>query len=176
MANGLEMVIVGIDPGITGALAALIVLPDECRVSVWDIPTKPRDYGKASEIDGAALANLLRPLAAFNDKVRVCIESQQAHSVGSPATVWSLAHSTGVIVGCLSALAFRFSYVAPAEWKRDLGLSRDKKLSLKRARELYPLAVDLLTRHDRAEALLIAHYAKIKEAGTLEALQAHRTA
>jgi hypothetical protein len=37
-----------------------------------------------------------------------------------------------------------------------------KMLSMERAKRLYPSAVELITRHDRAEALLIAHYCWLK--------------
>ncbi len=160
MENESSMIVVGIDPGLDGALAALAVESGARRViSIWDMPTKPRDYGKGAEIDGAKLAGLLKRIAGLGYQVRVCVEGQNPRNIGSPKTVWSLGHSTGVIAGCLAALGFQVTYADPGKWKRELGLSADKELSLALARKLYSDQDSELTRNDRAEALLIAHYA-----------------
>ena len=51
--------------------------------------------------------------------------------------------------------------VRPQVWKKALGVTSDKNTSLALARELFPEAVlDLKKHHGKAEALLIAEYAR----------------
>ncbi|MGH2928174.1 MAG: hypothetical protein ACRDL8_08225 [Solirubrobacteraceae bacterium] len=50
--------------------------------------------------------------------------------------------------------------VTAATWKRALGLGPDKHAALHKARLLFPTAeLGLAKHHNRAEALLIAHWA-----------------
>ena len=73
----------------------------------------------------------------------------------------------GEIIGVVTANNFRLDYVAPGVWKRTFGLSKDKELSRRKATELFPQHRHNLARkkdHNRAEALLIAEYAR--RAGT----------
>ena len=67
----------------------------------------------------------------------------------------------GIALSLVDRLLCPAHLVTPQKWKKDMGLTSDKRTSLKMARELWPNAP--LTRqkdNGRAEALLIAEWAR----------------
>jgi crossover junction endodeoxyribonuclease RuvC len=75
----------------------------------------------------------------------------------------------GLWIGIIAALGLPCTQVAPQTWKKALMAGMpDKDASRQRAQELYPQCVKDLSRkkdHNRAEALLLAHYGKITTRG-----------
>lgn len=152
--------ILGIDPGVSGALA---LLTDGGNQVVWVQDMPVRDAGKkarkAHEIDGAALAHLLRPCLA--DITMACIEEVHAMPGQGVSSMMSLGDSRGCIRGVLEALGISVERVEPATWKRAMGLiGSDKDASRAAAIRIYPTCTDLARKkdHGRAEAILIARY------------------
>ena len=152
------MLIVGIDPGITGAVAA--VTPSGALQWVVDMPI--RDAGKrarkANEIDGASLARLLRVYVA--DIGEVWIEEVSAMPGQGVSSMFGLGDSRGCIRGVIEALGLSTQRVHPRAWKRSLGLDSDKDASRALAIRLYPGCEALARKkdHNRAEAILLARY------------------
>jgi crossover junction endodeoxyribonuclease RuvC len=146
--------VIGFDPGLTGALA--ILTGDGALETVHDLPII-RDRSLAW-VDGAELQSLI--LAA--------LQGRQAHAiverVGSMprqgiASAFLFGCGFGSILGVLQALHLPLTFVTPAAWKASYGLTKYKHASLHKARLLYPTAELHLAKHDgRAEALLIARY------------------
>jgi crossover junction endodeoxyribonuclease RuvC len=149
---------VGIDVGITGAVAVL----DKGFVQLYDIPT--REVGGNAkvkrEVDGPALARMLEYLPI--QKTRVLIERTNAMPGQGVASMFSMGVSRGVVLGVLGCLALPYAEVTPQKWKKAFGLVKaPKSESIRLAIELYPAAAQWLTRakdHNRAEAILLAHY------------------
>lgn len=147
----------GIDPGLSGAVAALDA---QGRIHLLeDLPTVTRGNGRVKrELDPAGLAHLLRPLVT--DSKLAVVEQVGSMPGQGVASVFSLGHSAGVIVGVIATLGIPLQLVAPAVWKKSYGVGRDKTLSRTLASRLFPLTN--LTRvrdHNLAEALLLARYA-----------------
>lgn len=160
------MIFIGIDPGVSGAVAA--VGPNSCDVE--DIPTvEMGGTGRTvRKIDGLALAKMLRRFVPAGEACMVVLEDvhvMPSSKSGSAANT-SLLHSKGVIEGVLAVLRMQTELVNSRKWKGMYGLDSDKKASLEKARTLYPvLAKSRLARvadHNRAEGLLLAHYGKVK--------------
>lgn len=160
------MIWIGIDPGVSGAVAA--IGPNSCDVE--DIPTiEMGGTGRTvRKIDGLALAKLLRRFVPAGEACMVVLEDvhvMPSSKSGSAANT-SLLHSKGVIEGVLAVLRMQTELVNSRKWKGIYGLDSDKKASLEKARTLYPvLAKSRLARvadHNRAEGLLLAHYGKVK--------------
>jgi crossover junction endodeoxyribonuclease RuvC len=154
MSAGLYL---GIDPGLTGALALLN--SDGSLHGVEDLPVMARGKGRVKhEIDPAALARLLRPHAA---DIELAVVEQVGSMPGQGvASVFSMGHSLGCIVGVVQALGIPLQLVAPAVWKRRAGISADKNLARSAAIRLWPAApLDRIKSHGRAEALLLARFA-----------------
>lgn len=152
--------IVGCDPGISGAIALLH--DDGSFADVIDMPVielkvngKKRNRIVAASIARAVL-NWQRtgPLHGIIEAVGPMPRdgSSQAFGMGKAA---------GILEGVLVALDVPISLVTPAVWKRAMGLSADKGLARMRASQTWPTHADKFKRvkdDGRAEAALIALY------------------
>jgi hypothetical protein len=165
------MVTIGIDGGLTGAIA---ILGAE-RADVVDIPTMQLAGGTITKrIDARALVQLVKahakhPTTGF-DGVLVCIEALATGGTGkgrgNAMTIGSQYRTRGSIEAAIDILGMpRVIEVTPQSWKKFYGLGgKEKRDSLALARDLYPeLSQTHLKRaadHNRAEAVLIAHWAR----------------
>ena len=150
------MLTLGIDPGMTGAVAMLDaggiieLLADLPCISSLSLKW----------IDGAALQSLL--LEAIADRpCRAVIERVSAMPRQGLASSFQFGVGFGSILGVLQTLQLPIELITPAVWKRGVGVTADKKSSLHAARLRFPTADLKLAKHDgRAEALLLATYAQ----------------
>lgn len=150
------MTIIGIDPGVSGAIA---VLRDH-TAAVADLPVT--QLGGMNVIDALALVEMLVNIGPVD---MVVMEDNRARLGQGVRGAWSMGASFGIIYGVLAALERPLTGVKPKEWQATMGLTgvgsgaERKDAHRARARELYPmLACELVRRkdHDRADALLIA--------------------
>lgn len=168
---------VGIDPGLTGAVACVDC---EGSVQIWDTPTLKFEkrtgvkVGHRTEYDVPAMVDLLVKirkafwtLDVLNDPVAIVIEKQQAMPKDMRGTIgaFSSGWGFGLWVGVMTALGMRHEPIRPTEWKPVLmkGLPKEKDASRMRACQIFPKAVELLDRkkdHGRAEALLLAEWGR----------------
>lgn len=156
------MIVCGIDPGVTGALA---FIGPGGRCALEDLPTiEVPGAGRTNrKLCGRGLADLLRKHVPPDEVCMVVIEdvhTMPGNKSGASANT-SLMHSKGVIEGVLGVLRVEIRLVNSQRWKRFYGLGKDKKESLVKARVLFPAIQGKLTRvmdNNRAEALLIANY------------------
>ena len=156
------MIIVGIDPGLTGAVAAV---DSAGTCTVEDIPTVdlPGDGLIRRRVDGLALARMLRNMVPAGHACMVVIEAVQTMGGKNNAvqTQGSLMRTLGAIEAAAEILRMPMQPALPRVWKRFYGLGNEKGRSLEIARTLYPTApLKLAKHHNRAEALLLAHYGK----------------
>lgn len=147
----MSAIIIGCDPGKTGALAAID--QDGNLHDTWDMPV----VGKV--VAAPLLADIFVPLQRVAE---VCV-IEDVHS--SPQMGVTSAFSFGRALGALEGVALGANipvrFVSPRRWKRALGLSPDKELSRRRAIELWPAQSAMFARKmdaDRAEAALIAYW------------------
>ena len=149
----------GIDPGLTGALAALHA--DGRLLALHDVPTLTLHTSRGTKqgYDVPGMCALLRPYAAT--QAHVLIEESQAMPGQGVRSMWTIGYGYGLWLGVLTALALPYTRVRPGVWKRALALSKDKEASRLRAQQLFPTA-DLRRKkdHGRAEALLLAHWGR----------------
>ena len=149
------MLTLGIDPGLSGALALLD--GDGSPEFVADLPVI-RDH-KLAWIDGGALQSML--LEAIDGRpCRAVVERVSSSPQQGVASAFTFGIGFGAILATLQTLRLPLELVTPAQWKLALGLGKDKRASLDKARLLFPSAELHLAKHDgRAEALLLAHFA-----------------
>ena len=151
--------ILGIDPGLGGAIAALTA---HSRLDIYDMPTLALTVnGKTRRrIDGHKLAQLIKSLApAVTAAVLENVHSMPAQGVASS---FSFGKAAGAIEQCLVDHNIPYRTVEPAVWKRYFSVTHDKDSSRQRASQLLPAFAGLWPNksHDgRAEAALLALYA-----------------
>lgn len=166
------MIVIGIDPGLTGAVA---VMDHNGVRAVFDIPTMPVPGAgpKAlvkNKIDGRALCQLLlKHCPASEGKPRVFLEkvSTMGGANNAVQTQGSLMRSLGAIETVIECLNYPMEQVAPQSWKKQFGIGSDKTKGLEAARRLHPEVLADLKRvkdHNRAEAVLLAHYGRMEVA------------
>jgi len=151
------MIFCGIDPGVDGAAAMIDTYDGE--VDVVDLPSGPHG------IDPVALQELLTDTWGVHS---VWLEDNRANGRNGSLANFSMGRSEGLIVAAVLCAGIPLHRVRPVEWQRAVGLSNvkateRKEASRMRARELFPSRLDDLKRkkdHNRAEALLIATYAR----------------
>lgn len=160
------MIYLGIDPGLTGAIA----VNDHGAGSVFDIPVRERGGFVKTEVDAVALARLLAGIRVAAERVdaegcRALLESTTARPGQGVGSMFSMGDTRGTIRGALAGVGIPCTEVLPTIWKAELRLlGLDKDASLALARELFPsLNLGLVRKkdHNRAEALLLAHYARM---------------
>jgi crossover junction endodeoxyribonuclease RuvC len=142
-------IIMGIDPGLSGAVAFLA--PSEQRVAVFDTPVMD------GRVNGTELATLIRQWAP---DVAIIELSSSRPGQGLSST-FKYGVSFGCACGVVNALEIPIHYVSPSKWKKQLRLSSDKEESRRRAIETWPSCAEHFKRkldHNKAEACLLALY------------------
>lgn len=151
------MIIVGIDPGVTGGLAVI----HEGRLS--GVEPMPVHNSRA---DGMAIDELL----TLWEPDAVYLEDTQPMPKNGSIASFSLGLNTGIVIGAVTANAFRLVRVKPQVWKKKMGLTgKNKEASRGLARELFPEYADrfkLVKSDGLAEACLIARYGVFNEMAT----------
>lgn len=142
--------IMGIDPGLSGAIAFLFV-DDPHRVAVEDMPV----------VDGNVSASLLaQKIKAFAPSYAV-IEHVHAMPKQGVSSTFNFGKAFGQVIGVGGALNIPLHFVTPAKWKKRFLLSADKEEARAMALRLFPACAASFARkkdHGRAEAALIAKY------------------
>lgn len=157
------MFTIGIDPGLTGAIA---ILKDGKYFDVTDMPIAIKGgSGKVKyEVSPAAIVNYLRFKIAPSEAHAAIIERVNSMPGQGAATVFSLGDSFGCARAALAAFGTSYADVTPTVWKKHFGLSSDKEQSRALAIKYFPTAeLHLKKHHDRSEALLMALYLFNKE-------------
>ena len=150
-------VVIGIDPGLSGAIAALDAT-DGQLVWVLDMPT----LGKV--VNAAELADMLG-----GEQIRTAaVEAVHAMPRQGVSTSFNFGVSLGIVLGVLGALDVPVTHPTPQAWKKAMGVTADKASSRRRATDLWPAWSGTFARvkdDGRAESALIARHAWVNLAG-----------
>lgn len=151
--------IIGIDPGLTGALA---LLEGGELIAIEDMPTFR--IGKKTAIDHWALARIID---RWNDVTgpasppAAWIEFVSSSPQMGVTSAFSFGKGYGIILGILAANFIPMHFVTPPSWKTAMKAKGEKDESRARAKALWPARSDwfsLVKHHGRADAALIGLY------------------
>ncbi|MBO1361805.1 hypothetical protein J2D73_18645 [Acetobacter sacchari] len=149
--------VIGIDPGINGAVAIMNERGD--LIEVLDMPTTPTVVsGKTRSVVSAPL---LATMIRAHDPSSVWIEKVHAGPKMGSLSAMSFGIGVGVIEGVVAALGKPLTTARPAIWKKAMSCPADKDAARTRAMQLFPTSADLFKRKKddgRAEAAMIALY------------------
>ena len=153
-------IVVGVDPGLTGAVAALDV--DGNFLWVKDTPTAQKTKTQREYLE-SGMAQLLGACDATID--HVWIEQQQSMPKQGVASTFKTGVGYGIWLGIIAAYGLPHTAVRPQVWKKTVGIAAgsDKDMSRVLAQQLHPSCVDQLERkkdHGRADAILIAEHGR----------------
>ena len=163
------MIIIGIDPGISGAIC---FLHDGQIIDVFDMPVmndgkKNKRQINSSQIFNDSGYNMLRPLAEIRDKfinetISVVIEQVSAMPGQGVTSMFNFGQSFGAIKGICAAMQLPMYFVRPAKWKKYFNLIKsEKQASRTKAIEIFPLISSKLSKKkdiNKADAILISSY------------------
>ena len=152
------MIYLGIDPGITGAIAVYNG-EDNTFFTVIDMPIQERIYGKGNEIDWEKLLEQLLPYFMEGD-ITAVIENVGVMPRQGIVSAFAFGQVVGGLrVACIS-LGAQIVYIHPTAWKRKFALiGTDKNTVIEMVKEAYPESSSYLTlkkHHNRADAMAIA--------------------
>lgn len=162
----MTIIYVGIDPGLSGAIAFL--RGEEAWVEDMPVGRYSATGMVKNAVDPAGVTRLLRAqqsaLSVDRTLLKVYLERVQAFPGQGVASMFSLGMSYWGVAGVAAALEIPVELITPQEWKKHFRLGKDKDQARMLAARLFP-GVDLHRQkdHGRAEALLIALYGRMKE-------------
>ena len=154
----MSKVFIGIDPGLSGALAII----DDEFVSVYDAPSVP--VKKGNDYLVADMASLIRQASSLRSCYAI-LEAGIAMPNQSSSSTAKAARGGGLWEGMLVMAGVPYELVRPAAWKKIMGVSADKGEARVMAQKLFPQIAQQFSRvkdDGRAEAALIAEFARRK--------------
>lgn len=160
------MLVLGCDPGLTGALCLI----DDRRglLECADIPTCDNGLVSGSMkrwVDPGALDELLAEWSARHGFARESVHAAIERPIPMPTlpaqTIASQFDTFGVLRAAMARQVGALQVVAPNVWKKIYGFGKDKGEARACCLRLYPAApVTRVKDHNRAEAILVAHWLK----------------
>ena len=153
------MIIIGIDPGITGAIS---VLENKKIIDVYDTPTMIDGKKNKKQVNGSQVTNIIKERINNDKEVVVVVEQVNAMPGQGVTSMFNFGQSFGVIKGICSALRLPIYFVRPTKWKKYFNLIKtNKDASRTKVIEVYPEISSKISRKkdiNRADAILIARY------------------
>ena len=153
------MIIIGIDPGINGAIS---IIENKKIIEVYDTPTMIDGKKNKRQINGAQVTNIFKERLKGEKEVVVVVEHVNAMPGQGVTSMFNFGQSFGVIKGICAALNLTIYFVRPAKWKKHFNLIKtNKDASRTKVIEVYPEISSKLHRKkdsNRADAILIALY------------------
>jgi len=158
----LQMFIIGIDPGASGAVA--ILEKSGKLVHVFDMPSlEIMAGGKAKKrVSPEMLADELKLYA--DQGATAVVEQVGAMPGQGVSSMFAFGESFGLAKGVLAGLRIPTSTVTPGKWKKAMGVNAGKDGSRAKAAQLWPSQAGEFKRvkdDGRAEACLIAEWARL---------------
>jgi crossover junction endodeoxyribonuclease RuvC len=158
-------VILGIDPGLDGAVAELTSSGE--LLAIHDLPTLPDGPAGRRRVNPALLVDLLAKTHASH----AYVELVNSRPTDGHVSAFSFGVTKGLLSGVLAALAIPMTELAPPSWKRCIGLApgKEQAKALSRAEALrrWPAHASQFARvrdNGRSDAALIGLAGLLREA------------
>ena len=155
------MYIIGIDPGISGAIS---FFEDGKILDVIDMPSMAEGKKNKRQVNGAQIYNEIKKRIKIVKKGKVCVVIEQVSAMpGQGVTsMFNFGQSFGVIKGICAAMQLPMHLVRPAKWKKYFNLLKtEKEASRTKAIEIFPQISHMLSKKkdvNKADAILIASF------------------
>ena len=153
------MKIIGIDPGLSGAIA---VLKDNKVLNVFEIPVMSEGKKNKRQLNSAQLVKLLKDNIKDEEDVSVIVEQVNAMPGQGVTSMFNFGQTFGAIKGICAALGLPIFFVRPSKWKKHFELINSSKDSSRtKAIEMYPLLSSELSKKkdvNKSDAILIARF------------------
>ena len=155
------MLIIGIDPGISGAIC--FFLNGEV-IDIIDMPSMADGKKNKRQINSQQVFNeISERIKNFSKKEIIVVIEQVSAMPGQGVTsMFNFGQSFGVLKGICSAMQLSMYFVRPAKWKKYYGLIKTEKDSSRtKVIEIFPYISSKLSKKkdsNKADAVLIANF------------------
>ena len=155
------MMIIGIDPGISGSIC---FFEDGKILDVVEMPTMTDGKKNKRQVNGSQIYNEISKRIKQNDKkdIKVIIEQVSAVPGQGVTSMFNFGQSFGILKGICSAMQLPMYFVRPTKWKKYFNLiNSEKDASRTKAIEIFPYFSSNLSKKkdsNKADAILIASY------------------
>ena len=153
------MRIIGIDPGLSGAIA---ILEDSRIKELFDMPVMPDGKKNKRQLNSALLVKLIKDRIKNLEDTVMVVEQVNAMPGQGVTSMFNFGQTFGAIKGICASLGLPIFFVRPAKWKKHFELiNSSKDASRTKAIEMYPSFSEQLSRKkdvNKSDAILIARY------------------
>jgi crossover junction endodeoxyribonuclease RuvC len=155
------MLIIGIDPGISGSIC---FFEDGKILDVVEMPTMTEGKKNKRQVNGSQVYNEISNRIKKIDKkdIKVIIEQVSAMPGQGVTSMFNFGQSFGILKGMCSAMKLPMYFVRPVKWKKYFNLiNSEKDASRTKAIEIFPYYSSNLSKKkdsNKADAILIASY------------------
>jgi crossover junction endodeoxyribonuclease RuvC len=153
------MKIIGIDPGLSGAIA---ILEKNIVKNLFDMPVMSEGKKNKRQLNSAQLVKIIKDNIRNNEEVNVVVEQVNAMPGQGVTSMFNFGQTFGAIKGVCAALNLPIFFVRPSKWKKHFELiNSSKDASRTKTIEMYPSLSDQLSKKkdvNKSDAILIARY------------------
>ena len=155
------MLIIGIDPGITGSIC---FFDDGKIIDVVEMPNMAEGKKNKRQVNGAQIYHEISKRIKNLEKkdIKVVIEQVAAMPGQGVTSMFNFGQSFGVLKGICAAMQIPMYFVRPAKWKKYFNLiNSEKDASRTKAIEIFPHFSAQLSRKkdsNKADAILISSF------------------
>ena len=155
------MLIIGIDPGISGSIC---FFEDGKIIDVVEMPTMTEGKKNKRQVNGSQIFNEIsqRIHKSENHEIRVIIEQVSAMPGQGVTSMFNFGQSFGILKGICSSMQLPMYFVRPAKWKKYFNLINSQKdASRTKAIEIFPYFSRQLSKKkdsNKADAILISSF------------------
>ena len=155
------MLIIGIDPGITGAIC---FFEDGKIIDVIEMPNMPEGKKNKRQVNGAQIYHEISKKIKNLEKenVKVIVEQVSAMPGQGVTSMFNFGQSFGVLKGICSAMQLSVYFIRPVKWKKYFNLiNSEKDASRTKAIEIFPYFSSQLSKKkdsNKADAILISSF------------------
>ena len=132
------MLIIGIDPGISGSIC---FFNEGKIIDVVEMPTMIEGKKNKKQVNGAQIFNEISAKIRELEKkdIKIVIEQISAMPGQGVTSMFNFGQSYGILKGICSAMQLPMYFVRPAKWKKYFNLiNSEKDASRTRAIEIFP--------------------------------------
>ena len=153
------MKVIGIDPGLSGAIA---VLENNKVLNIFDMPVMSEGKKNKRQLNSALLVNLLKQNIQKSEDVAIIVEQVNAMPGQGVTSMFNFGQTFRAIKGICAALELPIYFVRPSKWKKHFALiNSSKDASRTKAIEMYPKLSNQLSKKkdvNKSDAILIARF------------------
>ena len=153
------MRIIGIDPGLSGAIA---IIEDNKIREMFDMPVMSDGKKNKRQLNSALLVKLIKDNIKNLEDTIMVVEQVNAMPGQGVTSMFNFGQTCGAIKGICAALGLPIFFVRPAKWKKHFELiNSSKDASRTKVIEMYPSISQQLSKKkdvNKSDAILIARY------------------